>query len=94
MQEDETTELFKMVRNEKSNQQESLKQEGEALFLAIIGSIQESDERHIDALRDLLKSGKAIKSTFETMKQVRKVTKMEPIFKATNKNRHTPYPTL
>ena len=86
MQADETDELFKMVTNEKCNHLASLKQEGEALFHSLIGSIQESDERHINALRDVIRSGKAIKSTFETMKQVRKVTKMEPVFKATNKN--------
>ena len=78
-----------MVTNEKCNHLASLKQDGEALFHALIGSIQEIDERHINALQDVIKSGKAIKSTFETMKQIRKVTKMEPVFKETNKNMDT-----
>ena len=86
MQTDEANELFQMVKNEKCNHLETLKQEGEALFHSIIGSIQECDERHTNALRNVITSGKAIKSTFEAMKQVRKVTKIEPVFKATNKN--------
>ena len=65
---------------------EVTKKKATDLFLSIIGSIEECDTRHLEALKHLRKSGMAIKSTFDSMKkQKNELMKMEPTVKGWNR---------
>ena len=84
---DEVENLAGMLEQDVVSQLEDAKKKATELFLSIIGSVEECDSRHLDALQHLQKSGSAIKSTFDSMKKgSSNVVKMEPIFKSSNKN--------
>ena len=83
---DELHDLVQMVQNESRATYEELKERAKELFLSIIGSIEESDGRHTEATRHLIKGGTALKNTFDSMKKVTSVAHIEPKIKANNKN--------
>lgn len=83
---DELSELVGMVQHESRTTYEELKEKAKELFLSIIGSIEESDGRHTEATRHLIKGGTALKNTFDSMKKVPTVVRLDPKIKANNKN--------
>ena len=75
-----------MTRRDKEETNiEVVKRNAESALLAIIGSLENSDERHVDAIRHLTKSANSLRHTFESMKKETKVVKLEPTTKANNK---------
>ncbi len=60
---------------------DSIKKKTTDLFLSIIGAIEESDIRHVNAIVQLQKGGTALKNTFQSMKQYGNVEKLEPVIK-------------
>eukprot|EP00112_Aurelia_sp_Birch-Aquarium-sp1_P023937 Seg7337.2 transcript_id=Seg7337.2/GoldUCD/mRNA.D3Y31 product="hypothetical protein" protein_id=Seg7337.2/GoldUCD/D3Y31 len=62
-----------------------IKRNARNALLAIIGSLENSDERHGDAIRHRMKSANSLRHTFESMKKETKVVKLEPTIKANNK---------
>ena len=60
-------------RNKEETNIEILKRNAESALLAIIGSLKNNDERHIDAIRHLTKSANSLRHTFESMVKETKV---------------------
>lgn len=78
--------LVNMTRHGNENTNiEVIKRNAKNALLAIIGSLENSDERHGDAIRHLTKSANSLRHTFESMKKETKVVKLEPTIKANNK---------
>ena len=85
-EEAELPHLLEMVQTEPESNFEDAKKKTKDLLLSIIGSIDDTNTRHVDALRHLYKGGNALKHTFESMKATTNVVNIEPVIQANNKN--------
>ena len=75
-----------MIQTEPDSNFEDLKKKTSDLLLSLIGSIDDSNPQHVEALRHLYKGGTALKHTFESMKTASTVMNVKPTIKANNKN--------
>ena len=78
--------LLEMIQTEPDSNFEDLKKKTTDLLLSIIGSIDDSNPRYVEALRHLCKGGTALKHTFESMKTASTVMNVKSTIKAHNKN--------
>ena len=70
-----------MVNEESKSDVEIVRKKCQDVLMEVIGMVHTTDERHLEAVKHLLKGAVALKSTLESMKNNLDVVKLDPVLK-------------
>ena len=77
----EITDLTQMVKEETKADIDLAKRKCQDVLMELLGRVQETDERHLESVKHVLKGAIALKSTLESMIKNPDVVKLDPVLK-------------